>query len=441
MNISIIGSGYVGLVTGASLANFGNKVTCVDINEDKIAQLKSGEIGIYEPNLKELISDNIKAGNISFTSNIALATKNSDVIFIAVGTPLGPDGQLDLKNVNNVVDEIAKSINSYKLIVTKSTVPVGTGKFISDRLSTKIMSEGINFDVSSNPEFLREGTGIYDFNNPDRIVVGSSSDRAINIFKEIYKPITQNGIEMIITSREAAELIKYAANAFLVTKISFINEVANLCEKLGIDVTDVAKGIGSDSRIGKEFLNPGPGYGGSCFPKDANAILKTAKDHGVLLGIIDSAVKANNQRKVDIEKRILEIFSKNLEDIKLGILGITFKANTDDIRESVAIEIIPKLQEKGALVRVYDPKQNEKIKASIANVSWFEDIYELSNGCDALIILTEWSEFKNIDFDLLRKNMQRKILIDFRNIFSLDYIQSNGFSYYSVGRPNVIQKD
>ena len=441
MNISIIGSGYVGLVTGACLANFGNKVTCVDINEDKIAQLKSGEIGIYEPNLKELISDNAKVGNISFTSNTALAAKNSEVIFIAVGTPLGSDSQLDLKNVNNVVDEIAKSINGYKLIVTKSTVPVGTGKFISDRLSKKMMSEGTNFDVSSNPEFLREGTGIDDFNNPDRIVVGSSSDRAINIFKEIYKPITKNGVEMIVTSREAAELIKYAANAFLVTKISFINEVANLCEKLGVDVTDIVRGIGSDSRIGKEFLNPGPGYGGSCFPKDANAILKTANDHGVLLGIIDSAVKANNQRKMDITKRILGIFSKNLEGIKLGILGITFKANTDDIRESVAIDVIPKLQENGAIIRVYDPKQNKKIKASIANVSWFEDIYELSNGCDALIILTEWSEFKNINFEQLGKNMQRKILIDFRNIFPLDYIQSNGFSYYSVGRPSVIQKD
>ena len=439
MNITIIGTGYVGLVSGTCFAEFGVNVTCVDKDEEKIRNLRKGIIPIYEPGLDELVKKNINQGRLKFEIDLSKSVNRSDAIFIAVGTPSRKkDGHADLSYVYAVAEEIAKNLKNFSVIVNKSTVPVGTGENVSKII--KKINPNLKFDVASNPEFLREGSAINDFMRPDRVVIGCKSEKAKNILKELYRPLYLLETPIIFTDRETAELIKYAANSFLATKITFINEISNLCEKVGANVNDVSIGIGLDWRIGKKFLHPGPGYGGSCFPKDTLALVKTAQDHKSPLGLIENVVESNDKRKRSMHKRILNSIGKRKKKV-ICILGLTFKPNTDDMRDSPSLEIIPALIKNKCDLKVFDPEGMKEAKECFKEYSekilWCRDSYEASKGSDALVILTEWNEFRALDLKRLKKLLNRPLIIDLRNIYNPLELKSLGFEYFSLGRPQT----
>lgn len=435
MNIAVIGSGYVGLITGACFAEFGLNVTCVDNDEKKIKSLKKGAVPFYEPGLEELMQRNIAAGRMQFTSDIAVAVESSLVIFIAVGTPPRGDGSADMKYVEGVAKEIADNINSYKVIVTKSTVPVGTGEKVR-KIISKHLKETVDFDVVSNPEFLREGAGIEDFMHPNRVVIGTSSDQATAIMKDLYSPLYLIEAPIIITDVKTAELIKYASNAFLATKISFINEVANLCESVDGNVQMVAKAMGLDRRIGPKFLHAGPGYGGSCFPKDTRALLQIGKENKVKLGIIDAVIKANESQKEKAVKKITGTMGK-MKGKTVAVLGLSFKPNTNDIREAPSLYIIEKLLKEGVKIRAYDPVAMSDAKAELPKITYCKTPYEAVKGADAVVIVTEWNQLRNLDLDKIRKAMKGRHFFDLRNIYTPARMAKTGFDYHSVGRPNA----
>ncbi len=432
MNISVIGSGYVGLITGACFAEFGLNVTCVDNDVKKIKSLKKGLVPFYEPGLEEIMQRNIKADRLHFTSDIAEAVDSSLVIFIAVGTPPRGDGSAEMKYVEEVAKEIARNIKSYKVIVTKSTVPVGTGEKVR-KIISKNLKENIDFDVVSNPEFLREGAGIEDFMRPNRIVIGTSSDQATAIMKDLYRPLYLIETPIVITDVKTAELIKYASNAFLATKISFINELANLCEIVGANVQTVAKGMGLDRRIGPKFLHAGPGYGGSCFPKDTLALLQIGKEHNVNLGIISATIKANEVQKEKAANTIIAALEKP-KGKTVCILGLSFKPNTNDLRDAPALYIINKLLKEGSRIRAYDPVAMEDAKTFLTKVTYCKDAYDAAKGADAIVIVTEWNQFRNLDLSKLKKLVKGKFFFDLRNIYEPDRLIKMGFNYYSTGR-------
>jgi UDPglucose 6-dehydrogenase len=432
MNIAVIGSGYVGLITGACFAEFGIHVTCVDNDEKKIKSMKKGVVPFYEPGLEELMQNNIKAKRLNFTTDIASAVDSSLVIFIAVGTPPRGDGTAEMKYVEGVASEIARHIKSYKVIVTKSTVPVGTGEKIS-KIISQHLKESIDFDVVSNPEFLREGAGIEDFMRPNRVVIGASSDQAVAIMKDLYSPLYLIEAPIIITDVKTAELIKYSSNAFLATKISFINEIANLCEKVGANIQTVAKAMGLDRRIGSKFLHAGPGYGGSCFPKDTLALLQIGKENSVDLGVIEATVKANSFQKEKEAKKVISTIGK-IKGKTVCVLGLSFKPNTNDIRDAPSIYIINKLLKAGAKVRAYDPVAVPDAKEILPKVTYCKDSYDAAKGANAVVIVTEWNQFRNLDLNKLKEIMKERYFFDLRNVYEPKRLIDMEFNYYSVGR-------
>ena len=432
MKICVIGSGYVGLVSGACLADLGNVVWCVDKDENKINILNRGGIPIFEPGLKELIDKNYQVGRLKFTTNLDLAVKKCNIIFICVGTPTSKKNHsADLSNVYSAAKKISKNIKSFKIIVIKSTVPVTTGDKLEKIISKKVQRK--LFEVISNPEFLREGEAIRDFRFPDRIVVGSNDNKVLKKIKILYEPLIKKGAKFFSTNRRGAEIIKYASNAFLATKISYINEIANLCEKTGVNVEDVSLGIGLDQRIGSRFLRAGPAYGGSCFPKDTKAITSTANLFKINLSIIKSVIKSNENRRILLTKRIKVILSNKINNKKIAFLGVTFKPNTDDMRQSSSLLMIPYLQKRGAKILYYDPSGEKKEFSKLKNVEFCRNIEDLCRNVDLVIIHTEWEEFKVLDFKKLSKKKKFKIY-DMRNLYSPDVMKKNGFSYYSIGR-------
>jgi UDPglucose 6-dehydrogenase len=431
MRVAMIGTGYVGLVSGACFSEFGHHVICVDKDQTKIDALKSGRMPIYEPGLEEIVADNVKAGRLSFSTDMKTAVPGADAVFIAVGTPSRRgDGHADLTYVFAAAEEIAGLIERYTVVVTKSTVPVGTGRKVEDTIrGTKPKAE---FDVASNPEFLREGSAIEDFRRPDRIVVGATSERAREVLREAYRPLFLNETPMLFTSRESAELIKYAANAFLATKITFINEMADICERMGANVQDVARGIGLDGRIGSKFLHAGPGYGGSCFPKDTLALLKTAAQAGVPTRIVEAVVGVNEARKIRMAEKIDQAFG-GVKGKTIAVLGLTFKPNTDDMRDAPSLVIVPWLQEHGARVRAYDPEGIAEAK-KLLNVELCPDAYVALDGADGVVILTEWNEFRALDLTRAKKLLKWPLMVDLRNIYPPQQMAAAGFIYVSVGR-------
>ena len=430
--ISIIGSGYVGLVSGAGLSEFGNHVTCVDIDKIKIANLKKLKIPIYEPGLDNLIRKNMKKGLLNFSSNISKSIKNSEIIFIAVGTPQSNDGSADIRYVESVAKTISENLNDFKIICTKSTVPIGTGKKI--KVLIEKLSNSKNFEYVSNPEFLREGAAIDDFLRPDRIIIGCESDNAVNAMKEVYRPLYLNETPIVFTNIETAEMIKYASNAFLATKISFINEIANLCEKIGADVHHVSKAMGLDGRISPKFLHPGPGYGGSCFPKDTRALAYLGKENDVSLKVINAVIQTNDNQKIKIFEKIKSLCDEILEKKTVSLLGLSFKPETDDIRESPANTIIPLLVENGASVNVYDPVAMDNFKKEFPNINYFSSWKDCVLNTDICIILTDWNEFRGIDLKELKKLLLEPCLVDARNIFSIDKLKAENYLFENVGR-------
>lgn len=434
MHISIIGTGYVGLVTGACFAEFGVFVTCVDKDISKIQKLKKGIIPFYEPGLEDIVKRNIKEGRLKFTNKIAEAIEQALVIFIAVGTPPRGDGSADLTYVEEVALEIAKHMTNYKVIVTKSTVPVGTGFKIKEIIK-KNLRESLEFDIVSNPEFLREGSAVEDFMRPNRVVIGAERQQAIAIMKDLYRPLYLIETPFVITDIATAELIKYATNSFLATKISFINEISALCEVVGADVKTVAKSMGLDGRIGPKFLHAGIGFGGSCLPKDTMAIVKIAEEKGVNLSIVKSAIDANQRQRQRLTDKIIKAFDNNLKDKKIAILGLSFKPNTDDIREAPSLFIIQSLYEKEASIRVYDPVAMDNVRSIYPNITYCSDAYNAAEGADALIIVTEWNQFRNLELEKIKKLMKGNLFFDLRNIYEPQKMKELGFNYYSVGRP------
>ena len=432
MKLCMIGTGYVGLVSGVCFADLGNDVVCVDKDVNKINLLKKGKIPIYEPGLSELVLKNYKNKRLTFSTDLKKSINTSDVIFICVGTPTKKSGSsADLSQIYNVASEIKSSVNSFKIIVTKSTVPVTTGDEIEKILSKKNKKK--NFSVVSNPEFLREGEAIRDFTYPDRIIVGSNDIRSNRVLKNLYAPLISKGAQYVHTERRAAELIKYASNAFLATKITFINEIANLCEKIGINVEDISIGMGLDKRIGSRFLRAGPAYGGSCFPKDTKAITSTADKFKTNLSVIKSVIKSNENRSALLLNRVYEILNKKIKNKKITFLGVTFKANTDDMRDSSSLIMIPSLSKKGAIIKYFDPTGYKKEFSRVKNVSNVNTIKESLEGSDLIIVHTEWNDFKSINFKNFIKG-KKFIIYDMRNIYSPKKIRSQGFKYYSVGR-------
>lgn len=432
MHIGVIGTGYVGLVTGACFAEFGVYVTCVDKDEQKIKALEKGVVPFYEPGLDELVKRNVKQGRLKFTTSIGDAAASALVLFIAVGTPPRGDGSADLSYIDEVAREIAIHMDSYKVIVTKSTVPVGTGKRIRQIIQENLKADN-NFDIVSNPEFLREGAAIEDFMRPNRVVIGADSPQAVAIIKDLYQPLYLIETPFVITSIETSELIKYASNSFLAVKISFINEIAALCEKIGADVKMVAKGMGLDHRIGQKFLHAGPGFGGSCFPKDTKAILKIAEEHGVELGIVRGAISANeNQKQTAFEK--IKTAIGDLKGKTIAILGVSFKPNTDDIRDAPAVYIIERLLKEGATVRAYDPVAMDNARQQLPAVTFCEDAYDAAKGSDALVIVTEWNQFRNLDIERIKCLAARHLFFDFRNIYEPARLRALGFKYFCTGR-------
>ncbi|MFZ9224575.1 MAG: UDP-glucose dehydrogenase family protein [Candidatus Fonsibacter ubiquis] len=435
MKICFIGTGYVGLVSGVCFSDLGNSVICIDKDREKLTQLENGDIPIFEPGLSELVRKNLDAGRLSFSDDLIGSIKKSDIVFIAVGTPTAKDGvSADLSQVFSVAKLISKGIKSHKIIVTKSTVPIGTGDKI-EKILNKNKKKGL-FTIISNPEFLREGEAIKDFKYPDRVVIGTNDKRVIKIFNELYRPIINKGAAFVSCSRRAAELIKYASNAFLATKISFINEIANLCEKVHVNIDDVSVGIGLDKRIGSRFLRAGPAYGGSCFPKDTKALAKVGKNYNSPLSIVNSVINFNEKRKKDIENNIYKILHNKIKNKIICFLGVTFKANTDDLRDSSAINLISKFVKKGAKINYYEPTGSKEILDKHKNVKYFDDLYLAVKKVDLIIIHTEWDEFKNLNFSKIKNNNKKVIIYDLRNLYdNKSFINKNNISYYSIGRP------
>ena len=436
MRIAMIGTGYVGLVSGACFSEFGIDVICVDMDAEKIARLDDGIMPIYEPGLEALVASNVSSGRLSFTTDLAAAVSSSDAVFIAVGTPSRRgDGHADLSYVHGAAAQIAEALDGYTVVVTKSTVPVGTGNDV-ERIIRETRPDA-ECDVVSNPEFLREGSAIEDFMRPDRVVIGTDSEDAQVLMRALYRPLSLIETPILFTNRETAELIKYATNAFLATKISFINELADLCEEVGADVRDVSRGMGSDGRIGSKFLHPGPGYGGSCFPKDTLALVRTAQEAGAPIRIVEAVVDINTERKKSMAKRVLTACGGSIEGKSIAVLGLTFKPNTDDMRESPSLDIVPALQAAGANVRAFDPAGMEEAKKLLDDVTWCADAYDALNGTDAVVIVTEWNEFRSLDFARMKETMKSPILVDLRNIYDAEHLVSSGIAYSCVGRPNT----
>ena len=434
----MVGTGYVGLVSGACFSEFGIEVVCVDKLTEKIDALNNGEIPIYEPGLDDLVAKNVEAGRLSFTKSLEEAVDGADAVFIAVGTPSRRgDGHADLTYVYNAAREVAKAMTGYTVVVTKSTVPVGTG----DEVEEIIRKENPNgeFDVVSNPEFLREGSAIDDFMRPDRVVIGAASERAQEVMRNIYRPLFLIETPILFTARRTAELIKYAANTFLATKITFINEMADLCESVGADVQDVSKGIGLDGRIGSKFLHAGPGYGGSCFPKDTLALVTTAQDAGAPIRIVETVVDVNEKRKTAMADKIAEAAGGDISGKTVAVLGLTFKPNTDDMRDSPSLAIVPALVEQGASVRAFDPQGMEEAKNMMDGVDWCENAYEAIEGSDVLAIVTEWNEFRAMDLGRVKDLMNKPVMVDLRNIYNPDEMTAAGFDYHCIGRPAAIR--
>lgn len=434
MRVAMIGTGYVGLVSGACFSEFGHDVVCVDKDEAKIAGLHNGKMPIYEPGLEDLVESNVKAGRLTFTGDLESAIKDADAVFIAVGTPSRRgDGHADLSYVYAAAEEIARAMNGYTVVVTKSTVPVGTGREVE-----KIIREtrpDADFDVVSNPEFLREGSAIEDFMRPDRVVIGTTSERAQEVMRNLYRPLYLIETPIVFTSRQSSELIKYAANTFLATKITFINEIADLCEQVDANVHDVARGIGLDGRIGRKFLHAGPGYGGSCFPKDTRALVSTAQDAGSPLKIVETVVALNEERKRKMADRVMAAVGGDLKNKTVAVLGLTFKPNTDDMRESPSLDIVPALQEAGATVRAFDPEGMEEAKKLLNDVVWCEGAYDTMQDADVLVIITEWNEFRALDLKRVKSLMKSPVMVDLRNVYRPDDMIEEGFDYHSIGRP------
>ena len=428
----MIGTGYVGLVSAACLSEFGHHVTCVDTDAAKIADLDAGRIPIFEPGLEEIVAANVKARRLSFTTKLPAAMDGAEAVFIAVGTPSRRgDGHADLSFVFAAAEEIARTLSSHAVIVTKSTVPVGTSRKVEE--TVRKSRPKAEFDVASNPEFLREGSAIEDFQRPDRVVVGCDSDRARTVLREVYRPLYLNETPILFTSRESAELIKYAANAFLATKIAFINEIADLCERLGGDVQDVARGIGLDGRIGSKFLHAGPGFGGSCFPKDTMALLRTSQEAGAPARIVETVVAVNESRKKEMAQKVVRAFG-GVEGKTIAVLGLTFKPNTDDMREAPSLVILPMLKEQGARIRAYDPEGRSEA-AKLLDVELCGDAYEAIAAADGVVILTEWNEFRALDLARVKSLLKTPLMVDLRNIYRPRQMAEAGFIYFSVGRP------
>jgi len=433
MRVAMIGSGYVGLVSGACFADFGHRVVCVDKDAGKIKSLTSGEMPIYEPGLPELVARNAAQGRLSFSTDLKIAVRDADAVFIAVGTPSRRgDGHADLTYVHDAAREIANALTHFTVVVTKSTVPVGTGDEV-ERIIRETRPDA-HFAVVSNPEFLREGAAIRDFKHPDRIVVGTEDPRAREVMTEIYRPLYLNASPIMMTGRRTAELIKYAANAFLATKITFINEMADLAEKVGADVQEIARGIGLDNRIGSKFLHAGPGYGGSCFPKDTLALIKTGQDYEAPLRIVETVAAVNDARKRAMARKVSVALGGNLRGKTVALLGLTFKPNTDDMRDAPSIPLVTALQDMGASVRAFDPVGMEQARGVLKNVTYCADVYACADKADALVIVTEWEQFRALDFRKLAEIMAQKVMVDLRNVYSAEEVARYGFSYIGVGR-------
>src|SRR6201996_3910077 len=431
MRIAMIGTGYVGLVSGACLSEFGHDVVCIDKDASKVETLRAGGIPIYEPGLDEVVAANVKAGRLSFETDLARGVASASAIFIAVGTPSRRgDGHADLSYVFAAAEEIAKALTGYAVVVTKSTVPVGTSREV-EQIIRKARPDA-DFDMASNPEFLREGSAIGDFRRPDRVVVGCDTERAREVMREVYRPLYLNETPILFTSRESSELIKYAANAFLATKITFINEIANLCEKVGADVQDVARGMGLDGRIGSKFLHAGPGFGGSCFPKDTLALVRTAREFDAPHRIVEAVVAVNDERKLMMARKIEKVFG-GVKGKTIAVLGLTFKPNTDDMRDAPSLVIVPELQKAGATIRAYDPEGGAEASKHL-NIELCADAYDAINGADGVVILTEWNEFRALDMAKLKAGLKTPLMVDLRNIYRTAQMAQAGFRYVSLGR-------
>jgi UDPglucose 6-dehydrogenase len=438
MRIAMIGTGYVGLVSGACFSEFGHDVVCVDMDVDKIARLRAGEVPIFEPGLESVVARNVSEGRLSFSTELTKAVRGAEAVFIAVGTPSRRgDGHADLAYVHAAARDIGAALNGYTVIVTKSTVPVGTSREVANIV--REARPDAEFDVASNPEFLREGAAIADFMRPDRVVIGTNSERARAVLGQIYRPLYLIETPIIFTEPETAELIKYAANAFLATKITFINEMADLCEKVGADVHDVARGIGLDGRIGRKFLHAGPGYGGSCFPKDTLALVRTAEQAGAPTRIVESVVAVNAARKKQMAAKIVAHCGGSVAGKTVAVLGLTFKPNTDDMRDAPSLEIVPALIEAGAAVRAYDPEGLDEARKLLNGVIWCAGAYEAIEGADALVIITEWNAFRALDLERVKDLMKAPVMIDLRNIYDPQEMAAAGFDYASIGRPRVAE--
>ncbi|MDE3015987.1 MAG: UDP-glucose/GDP-mannose dehydrogenase family protein [Pseudomonadota bacterium] len=438
MRIAVIGTGYVGLVSGVCFSEYGFRVTCIDNDGDKIAKLQQEIMPIFEPGLEALVAKNRKAGRLSFSTDLAQAVREADAVLIAVGTPADAiTGLPDLAYLHAAVEEVAHAIDHYVLVVIKSTVPVGTNRHVAQMIAN--IAPDADFDVASNPEFLREGVAIEDFMSPDRIVAGVDSRRAKDGMTRLYEPVALNGAQMFFTTYESAEVIKYAANSLLAARIAFIDEIADFCEKTGANIRDVSKGVGMDQRIGNHFLKPGPGYGGSCFPKDTLALKSMARDAGAPISIVEAAISSNDTRKIRMAEKIIAAARGDVRGKTIAILGLTFKPGTDDMREAASLVIVPKLIETGASIRAYDPQgMKEAAKLIPGNVTWCKDAYEAMQGADALVILTEWNEFRSLDLQKVRGLLKTPLVVDLRNIYKRQDMMRHGFHYVSVGRQDVI---
>jgi UDPglucose 6-dehydrogenase len=436
MKITVIGAGYVGLVSAACFSDFGYEVTCVDRDARKITALESGKIPIYEQGLGPVVASNREAGRLIFTQDLASAVAAADVVLIAVGTPTreGEDAA-DLSYVYAAGEDIARAMKGYTVIVTKSTVPVGTAAKLREIIA-KARPDG-DFDVASNPEFMREGSAVEDFVRPDRVVVGVSSERAERTLRQLYRPLTAKNVPLVVTSCEAAEVIKYAANTFLATRIAFVNQLADLCEKVGADIEDVARGMGLDKRIGLQFLSPGPGFGGSCFPKDTRALVHTARHYGNPFSIVENVVAANEQRKQALTERIERAAGGSLSGKRVALLGIAFKAETDDIRDAASLTVIPELQKRGAAIAAFDPVAMDNGRQAFQSVQWCADAYSAAIGADVVVVLTEWNVFRGLDLRRLARDMREPVMVDFRNLFTLGDVKGTGLTYHSIGRASI----
>ncbi|MEM6413473.1 MAG: UDP-glucose/GDP-mannose dehydrogenase family protein [Pseudomonadota bacterium] len=433
MKVAIVGTGYVGLVSGACFADFGHTVVCVDKDQSKIEMLERGEIPIFEPGLDALVAENVQAGRLSFTDDLQIASEDAEAIFIAVGTPSRRgDGFADLSYVYAASEEIAKTITDYTVVVTKSTVPVGTGGEVEAII--RRINPDADFSVVSNPEFLREGAAIDDFKRPDRVVVGAEEERARDIMRELYRPLFINETPILFTNRTTSELIKYAANAFLATKITFINEMADICEQVGGDVQEVARGIGLDKRIGSKFLHAGPGYGGSCFPKDTQTLVQMAEQAGAPTKIVEAVVDINNKRKTNLINRVLKACGGDLKNKTIALLGLTFKPNTDDMRDAPSLDLVPALQKAGAHVKSFDPAGMDEARKLLSEIEYCHGPYDTMDGADAVVLLTEWDEFRALDFKRVKDLLRAPIFVDLRNVYPPVMMREEGFEYHSIGR-------